>query len=68
MSVCREIFVNDFRTAEVRETQADYAEGIRDAMLVVLLEILIEVVANRISVVKQCNVIVQRLLVELLLV
>ena len=60
--------LDDLSAAEIREAQADDAERVGDAALVALLVLRIEVVADRDLVIEQRDVLVQRLVVELLLV
>ncbi len=63
-----EVLINNLRTAQVRETQADHPKSVGDPMLVIRLEIRLEVVANGQAIVEHRHVLVQRLFVHLLLV
>src|SRR5437762_1807010 len=67
-AVAREILLEDFAPAEIREALADHAEGVGNATLILLFVTLVEVVADRELVIEQRDVLVQRLVVELLLV
>ena len=68
LAVRAEVLLHGFRTAEVREAQADDVERVGDAPLVALFVLGVEVVADRNLVVEQRDVAVQRLVVHLLLV
>src|SRR6267378_6359387 len=63
-----EVFRHGLRPAEVAEAQADHPERIRNTAIVVLIMFLIEVVTDRYLVVEQADILLQRLLVEVLLV
>src|SRR5205823_8417096 len=62
------IVADGVRPAEVAEAQADDSIGIGDAAFVLLFVPLVEVVTGRYLVVEEGHVLVQRLLVELLLI
>ena len=64
----REVLVDDFRPAEVRETQADNAEGVADAMFLVLFVVLVEVIADCQLMIQHGHEGIERFVVEHLLV
>ena len=68
LAVRREVLADDFGSAEIREAQADDAERVGDAALIAFFMSRIEVVADRHLVIEQRDVLVQRLVVELLFV
>ena len=68
VAVVREILVEHLGPAEVGETQADDAERIGKTVLVALLVLGVEVVADRQAMIEHRHVAMQRLFVEFLLV
>ena len=68
VTVLGKVLVNDLGAAEIRETKADDAERIGHAMLVILIENVVKIVADQISMIEHRHVFVQCLFVELLLV
>jgi hypothetical protein len=68
LALAREVLLHGFRTAEVREAEADDVERVGDAPLVAFIVLRVEVVADRDLVVEQRDVPMQRLVVHFLLV
>ena len=60
--------IDDFGVAHVREAQADDAERVGYAVLVVVLVECIEVEARLLAVIEHCDEVVERLIVKVLLV
>ena len=69
LAVLREVIIDLLNIAHVRETQTDDAERIGDTMLVIVfLLVRIEVVADSLTIIEHRHEVVERFLVEVLLV